>query len=442
MDLRTPEIKKAVAKRFPMRPMSAPHRSKDMSTPSQVMPRKRPPSAKTAETDAFSFVDFRLSHDDGEEREGRELSISPNRSIGGTPSEASPFRGGGMGGMGGMGGGGGGGSGGSGEVGGGVGSDGRGEGEGARGEGKGWGKASSMRDRPGSARTSYDQKRKSKLVYFPRPDSPLNFVGVKGRHPASVAHLMYIEDLGIVSKCPEREDLPEAAGTHLRVHSRPKSAPINSGSRMKRLSSKFSEKRDTSPDRDRERGAGGGGGGMGGGMGGGGRYGGTDSRPGTAIGLSARRQRSPTYGSPRQGSPRVGSPRMGSPRPGTAGSWGGANVMTLDRDRPATSSSYTRYSTPRFAMDRPGTAGSFGGSFGGSVSASTYSRYSTPAFSVTGMERPSTASGFRMPTRITVSDRPSTAIGLGIIGRSTSSRPGTAPTTRAKRETNVRLMDD
>ena len=81
---------------------------------------------------------------------------------------------------------------------------------------------------------------KPKMVYFPRPNSPLNFVGIKGRHPASVAHLMYIEDLRSLDKRPIRSELPQAAGTHLRVSNRPKSAPAGkTNSMMDRLAMKF-----------------------------------------------------------------------------------------------------------------------------------------------------------------------------------------------------------
>ncbi|UPR00339.1 WD40 repeat domain-containing protein [Chloropicon primus] len=143
---------------------------------------------------------------------------------------------------------------------------------------------------------------KPKMVYFPRPNSPLNFVGIKGRHPASVAHLMYIEDLRCLDKRPTRSELPQAAGTHLRVSNRPKSAPAGkSSSMMDRLASKFSSATANMKSGLIAR-----------------QQGGRpiDGRPATALGLrrqhSSDSRYSSRYGS-RRGSPSPTSSRYGSP---------------------------------------------------------------------------------------------------------------------------------
>jgi len=193
--------------------------------------------------------------------------------------------------------------------------------------------------RPWSARDA--DPIKPKMVYFPRPNSPLNFVGIKGRHPASVAHLMYIEDLGNLDKRPIRSELPQASGTHLRVSNRPKSAPAgkrDQASMMDRLASKFSSatagmKSGRHPmGKGRELG-----------------------RPATAIGL--RRARTSSRNSPDRAAGGGGfdstysskySSRRGSPSPTPS----------------------SRYGSPDYAggssgmLSRPGTAQGFG-SFGG-----------------------------------------------------------------------------
>ncbi len=189
--------------------------------------------------------------------------------------------------------------------------------------------------RPWSARDA--DPIKPKMVYFPRPNSPLNFVGIKGRHPASVAHLMYIEDLRILDKRPIRSELPQAAGTHLRVSNRPKSAPAGkNASMMDRLASKFASATSGMKASSRQQLR--------------------DMRPATSLGLrrqyssrggeSGRSSRySSRYGSPvSQSASRYGSPQnLGSQgRPGTA-----LGLGALGGDKKERSKTF---------MDRPGTA--------------------------------------------------------------------------------------